>query len=339
LAATLERIAERGRDGFYAGPVAEDMVARLQGLGGVHTMDDFAAHRGDFVTPIRTSYRGFEVLECPPNGQGIVALIMLNILAGFDLAGMAPLSLERLHLELEAARLAYADRDAYLADPSQAEVPVAALLSEAHAADLRRYIRLDRRIGALPPPALPVHADTVYLTVVDEERTAVSLINSLFFNFGSGIMAAKSGVMFQNRGCGFVVAPGHPNCVAPNKRPLHTIIPGMLVKDGRAAMPFGVMGGYYQAIGHAHLLTNFIDLGLDIQESLDLPRVSTTADGRVEVESGIPIAVAEGLARLGHTLMPPDKPIGGGQAIWIDWEEGVLTGGSDPRKDGCAIGY
>ena len=232
LADTLQRIAEEGPAGFYTGPVAEDMVTRLRELGGVHTVDDFAAHAGDYVTPIRTNYRGHDVLECPPNGQGIVALIMLNILAGYDLAGMDPLSVERLHLEMEASRLAYHDRNTFVADPAFGDVPVEALLSEQHAADLRALIRMDRTLPELPVPSLPKHSDTVYLTVVDEERNAVSLICSVFHNFGSGIVSPKTGVLLQNRGCGFVVKPGHPNCVAPNKRPMHTIIPGMVVKDG-----------------------------------------------------------------------------------------------------------
>ena len=190
-----------------------------------------------------------------------------------------------------------------------------------------------------PPGKTPAHADTIYLCVVDKDRNAVSFINSLFSGYGSGIMSPKTGVMLQNRGQGFIVEPGHPNCIAPRKRPMHTIIPGMMVKDGRAVMPFGVMGGQYQAVGHAQLLTNIIDFGLDIQEAIDLPRVFANPGQDVEVESGVPEAVCEGLKALGHTLIPAEKPHGGGQAIMIDWEEGVLTGGSDPRKDGAALGY
>jgi gamma-glutamyltranspeptidase/glutathione hydrolase len=191
----------------------------------------------------------------------------------------------------------------------------------------------------VPPSPFPPHADTIYLCVVDRDHNAVSFINSLFKGFGSGLSGPESGVMLHNRGHGFVLEAGHPNCIAPGKRPLHTIIPGMLTKDSRAVMPFGVMGGHYQAMGHAHLLSNLVDFGLDLQEAIDLPRVFAPQQGPVEVESGVSRATVEGLRKLGHETTAPEKPIGGGQAIWIDWKEGVLTGASDPRKDGCAIGF
>jgi gamma-glutamyltranspeptidase/glutathione hydrolase len=186
----------------------------------------------------------------------------------------------------------------------------------------------------------PTHASTVYITVVDKDRNACSFINSLFSNFGSGLVTPRSGVSLQNRGQGFVVEPGHPNCIAPAKRPLHTIIPAMVAKDDRVVMPFGVMGGQYQAFGHMQFLTRFFDYRLDIQEAIDAPRVFPDPwSDDVQVESGIPDDVKKGLRAKGYTLVAPPKPIGGAQAIWIDWEEGVLTGGSEPRKDGCAIGY
>ncbi|MDP6786236.1 MAG: gamma-glutamyltransferase [Rhodospirillales bacterium] len=339
LAATLERIAEHGRDGFYSGPVARDIVTHLNALGGLQSMDDFGAAKGEYVAPIHTDYDGYTVHECPPNGQGIAALEMLNILAGFDLAAMDPLSAERLHLEIEAKRLAYGDRDSVIADPAQVAVPVDHLLSQEHATALRSAISLESAMATVPPSLFPAHADTIYLSVVDRDHNAVSFINSLFHGFGSGLSGPESGVLLQNRGTGFVLTPGHPNCIAPNKRPLHTIIPAMLTKNGRAVMPFGVMGGHYQAMGHAHFLTNFIDFGLDLQEAIDLPRVFAPQHGPVEVESGVPPAAVEGLHRLGHATAPPSKPIGGSQAIWIDWDRGVLTGASDPRKDGCALGF
>ena len=340
LAVTLERVAEQGRDGFYTGPVAQDIVARLRELGGHHTLEDFAATRGAFVTPLKTDYRGSTVYECPPNGQGVVALEILNILSGYDFSGMNPLSAERLHLEIEAARLAYGDRDAVVADPDRSQAPIDRMLSEEHAAELRATIVAEHAMPQAPPSVLPAHRDTVYLCVVDKDRNAVSFINSLFSAFGSGIMGRESGVVLQNRGCGFVVEPGHPNCIGPNKRPLHTIIPGMVARDGKAVMPFGVMGGQYQAIGHAHVLSNHIDFGMDIQEAIDFPRLlSAPSGGEVDIESGVPDAVADGLREKGHNVTAPAKPIGGAQAIRIDWENGVLTGGSDPRKDGCAIGY
>jgi len=339
LAATLERIAQGGRDAFYSGPVAEDMVSYLKSLGGLHELDDFAAHRGEYVTPIQTNYRGYDVYECPPNGQGIAALEMLNILAGLlpDVEG--PLSAERLHYVVEAARLGYHDRNNVVTDPEHYDVPVEVLLSSAYADKLRAQIRPDRAMAALPPSPVPEHADTVYLCVVDKDLNAVSFINSIYHGFGSGYMAPKTGIMLQNRGQSFSLDPGHANCIAPGKRPLHTIIPGMALKDGETVMPFGVMGVYYQAIGPAYLLGNLFDFGLDLQEAIDLPRLFAKPDGPVEVEVGIPAEALEGLKARGHEVAPTAKPIGGAQAIWIDRKEGVLTGGSEPRKDGCAIGY
>jgi len=340
LAETLSKIAEHGRDAFYSGAVAEDMVEKLQSLGGVHTLDDFAAVEGNYVEPIKTDFRGYEVWECPPNGQGVFALLLLNIMSGFETAGVDPLSAERLHLEIEAGRLAYQDRNAFLADPSQAEVPVEWLLSQAHADELRAHIDPERAMADLPPVTFPNHESTVYISVVDKDRNAVSFINTLFNTFGSTRLAPRSGVMLHSRGQGFVLDPAHPNCIAPGKRPLHTIIPGMLVKGGRAVMPFGVMGGQYQAFGHMHLLTKFIDFGFDIQEAMDLPRLFPIPGTReVEAESGIPAETIERLKAMGHNLVEPSKPIGGSQAVWIDWDNGTLTGGSEPRKDGCALGY
>jgi len=340
LAETLSKIAENGRDAFYTGTVAEDIVEKLQSLGGVHTLDDFAAARGDYVTPIKTDFRGYDVWECPPNGQGAFALLLLNIMAGFDTDGVDPLSVERLHQEIEAGRLAYQDRNAFLADPTQANVPVDWVLSEAHADELRAHIDPDRAMADLPPVTFPNHESTVYISVVDKDRNVCSFINTLFSAFGSTRLAASSGVMLHNRGQGFVLDPAHPNCIAPGKRPLHTIIPGMLAKNDRVVMPFGVMGGQYQAFGHMHLLSKFIDFGFDIQQAMDLPRLfPIPGTNEVEAEGTFPEATMEALRAKGHTFVAPEKPIGGSQAIWIDWENGTLTGGSEPRKDGCALGY
>jgi gamma-glutamyltranspeptidase/glutathione hydrolase len=342
LARSLETIAEGGRAGFYEGWIAADMVDYLREKGGLHTLDDFASARGDYVTPVKTDYRGYEVYECPPPGQGIVALAMLNILSGFDLAALDPLSVDRFHLEIEAARLAYNDRAAALGDPDFASIPVDDWLSAAHADAERARIHRDRRMASLPPSGLPNHEDTVYLTIVDADRNSVSFINSLFASFGSCLVAPQSGIVLHNRGTGFVLEAGHPNCIAPNKRPLHTIIPGMLVRDGRTEMPFGVMGGHYQAIGHAHVLTNVIDYGMDLQDAIDMTRVFPDVLGQSEsvmIESGLPPEIRAGLTRLGHRLAPSPNPIGGGQAIRIDWDQGVLSGASDPRKDGMAVGY
>ena len=338
LADTLRAIAESGPSGFYNGPVAEGIVDYLNGLGGLHTLDDFAEATADYVIPIKTNYRGYDIYECPPNGQGIVALIMLNILAGFDLAALDRLSSQRLHLEVEAARLAFRDRDSLIADPAAMEMPVDMLLSADYAAELRVSIDPHHAIDNLPPSPFPTHRDTVYLTVVDADRNAVSFINSIFDDFGTGLVSPRTGIVLHSRGSSFVLDPAHPNCIGPRKRPLHTIMPGMVFKDDAACMPFGVMGAHYQPYGHVHFLTNVIDFGMDVQEALDHPRVFYE-DGRVVLERGIPDSVADELAQRGHGVVRATDPLGGGQAIWIGRGTGVLTGGSDPRKDGCALGY
>lgn len=340
LARTLERIAEGGRDAFYTGEVAEEMVEHLQSLGGLHTLEDFAETQSVYVDPIKSSFRGYDVYECPPNGQGVVALLLLNILAGLRPEGANPLTSSRLHQEIEACRLSYNVRDAVLADPQKASVPVEWILTEDHAAELRAQIDMNGTLRELPPVKAPASQDTVYISIVDKDRNAISFINSIFSSFGSGILVPRSGVLLHNRGTGFTLEAGHPNCIAPRKRPLHTIIPGMLVRDGRVQMPFGVMGGHYQAMGHAHLLTKILDYDLDLQEAIDLPRVfPRPSDGLVKAESSVPATVVEELRALGHNIVKPARPIGGAQAIWIDWKHGVLVGASDPRKDGCAIGY
>ena len=338
LAATLRGIAAQGRDGFYTGAVAEDIVSYLRGLGGLHTLDDFADARGEYVTPIKTEFRGHEVHECPPNGQGVIALMILNILSRFEAKG-DPQSADRLHVEIEATRLAYAARDALLADPAKADVPVDYLLSDALADRLAGMIDLRKALADLPPFQAPLHRDTVYISVVDKDRNAVSFINSIFDSFGTGLVAPKSGVILHNRGQSFSLDPKHPNVIAEGKRPLHTIIPGMLVKDGRTIMPFGVMGGYYQAMGHASLLSKVLDFGLDLQEAIDLPRVIPVSGTRdVEAEQTLDPVTAAELNRRGFRIIPADGPIGGAQAIRIDWQNGTLQGGSEPRKDGCALG-
>ena len=343
LAATLRAVARHGARGFYEGAVAADMVETLRAHGGLHTEADFAAGRtaAEFVEPIRTAWRGFDVWQCPPNGSGLLVLMLLGILEPVPPAAGGPLSVERLHRHLEAARLVYRDRDAFLADPAQAEVPVARLTSADYLAGLRALIDPACAMTLMPAPgeaALPAHRDTVYLCVVDRDGNACSFINSLFQGFGSGILAPRSGVMLQNRGFGFRLERGHPNCIAPNKRPMHTIIPGMLTQGGRAVMPFGVMGGHFQPMGQTLFLTNMFDYGLDIQQALDLPRIFLYA-GQTEVERGIPADVAQELARMGHAITTTERPHGGGQAIWIDHARGCLVGGSDPRKDGMALGY
>jgi gamma-glutamyltranspeptidase/glutathione hydrolase len=337
LGRTLRSIARHGRAGFYQGAVAEDMVAQLRNMGGLHTLEDFAACHGEYVEPIHTSYRGYQLYQVPPNNQGLTALLMLNTLSGFDLSQLDPNGAARLHLEIEAARLAYHERDQRIADPAFAQVPVSALLSERHAEQSRRQIDLQGASRTLPHPLME-HSDTVYLCVVDNERNAVSFINSIYHEFGSGVMAPHSGVMLQNRGHSFRLNPEHPNCIAPLKRPMHTIMPAMLMHKGRPVAPLGVMGGDYQPMGQVHVLTGIIDFGLDPQEALDAARVFYD-EGKLQVEGGIPQPVRDELIRYGHELADRHEPLGGGQLIWIDWDKGTLTGGSDPRKDGCAMGY
>ncbi len=340
LARTLTRIAREGRDGFYRGSVAADIVDRLRSLGGAHTVEDFADAKGEYVEPVTTNFRGYTIHECPPNGQGIIALMILNILSFFDAKG-DPCSPDRLHLEIEATRLAYAARDAWLADPQKADVPVEEMLSKDFAAHLAGMIDFKQALTNLPDFDMPLHRDTVYISVVDSERNAVSFINSIFDSFGSGIVAPKSGVILHNRGQSFSLSQGHPNMVAPQKRPLHTIIPGMVTQAGRTEMSFGVMGGYYQAMGHAHLISKIVDFGMDMQEAIDLPRLVPVSGNKpcVEVEHTLPFETIAELRRRGFETVPAEDPIGGAQAVRIDWENGTLTGASESRKDGIALGF
>ncbi|MGR3496088.1 gamma-glutamyltransferase [Citreimonas sp.] len=337
LAQTLRRIAEHGRAGFYEGPVAEDLVSRLRELGGVHTLQDFAATKGDYVTPISAEYRGLRVHQVPPNNQGLTALVMLNLMSGHELRGLDPIGADKLHLEIEAGRLAFRERNARIADPKAAAGVVKQLLSPAFTAGLAAEIDPSRAMRTLPDPELE-RSDTVYISVVDEDRNAVSFINSTYFAFGSAVTGPESGVVLQNRGFSFRLDPAHPNCIGPGKRPLHTIMPGMATRDGRAVMPFGVMGGDYQPFGQVHVLTNMLDHGMDIQEAIDCPRVFYE-NGAVVAETGVPEATVQALREKGHTVVAATEPLGGAQAIWIDWDAGTLTGGSDPRKDGLALGY
>ncbi len=336
LAKTLRILAAEGRDAFYEGEIARMLVASLNRLGGYHTLEDFAEFRSSYVTPISTRYRGVDCVQIPPSGQGLTTLVMLNILSGFDIPRLDPVGADRFHLQIEASRLAYGVRDAYIADPAFGDVPVEELLSEGFATRLRELIDPHRAMQAEPVVPRVHHQDTVYLTVADKNGNVCSLINSLFHAFGTGKACPQTGIAFQNRGAGFRVAEGHPNCVAPRKRPLHTIIPGMAMKNGKPWLSFGVMGGAYQPVGQVHVLQNLVDYGMDVQEALDAPRGFRTA-AAFEPERGIPAGVVEELARRGHPIRPCDAPWGGGQAILVDHVRGIYSAGSDPRKDGCAL--
>jgi gamma-glutamyltranspeptidase / glutathione hydrolase len=335
LAATLKAIAARGPKAFYEEAAAE-IVATLEPRGSWLTQDDFASHRGEEVTPVSSGYRGLDVVELPPNGQGLVALVLLNILENFDLASLDPSGAERLHIALEAARLAFAVRDTHVGDPPFMRVAVSSLIDKGFARELAG--KIDPRKRVKPPHAPTPGSDTVYLTVVDRDRMAVSFINSLFSEFGSGIATEKSGIMLHNRGACFVVDPDHPNAIGPSKRPMNTIIPALSVRGGRCELAFGVMGAHFQPMGHAHLITNLIDYGMDLQAAIDQPRAFYEGETTI-VERGISAAAIEGLRQRGHQVAVRERPWGGAQAIAIDWQRGVLIGASDGRKDGCAIGY
>ena len=338
LAMTLREIAKKGSDGFYKGHIAEEMTRSLNKLGGLHTIDDFARAAGLYCNPISTTYRDHQVMECPPNGQGFIALIMLNILEGYNLAGLDPNGIERYHLEIESGRIGFAQRDSYFESNDQSIKKLNTYLHKDYADKKRQLIHNDKAMPHSVSEMLSAQADTVYLTVVDRDANAVSFINSLFRPFGSGLLCEKTGVMFHDRGSLFTINKESGNNIGPGKRPVHTILPGMLLKNNRAVMPFGVMGGQYQPFGHTHLLTNVLDYGLDVQQALDHPRLFYQ-NNKVEVEGGISEDVYKQLELLGHDVIPAPVPHGGGQAIFIDWDRGVLIGGSDPRKDGCALGY
>ncbi|UWQ19627.1 gamma-glutamyltransferase family protein [Jannaschia sp. M317] len=334
-AEVLRRIAAEGRDGFYKGEVAEDMVQCLQADGGTHTLEDFNATVCNWTDPISGTYGGTELVEHPPNGQGATAILMGNILARFDIAGLDPIGARRAHLEAEAAKLAYDARNRFLADPDH-DVS-ARMLSQATADALADLIHPKRAMAAAAPLTEAVHKDTIYITVVDRDGMAVSLIYSIFSSFGAGLASDKFGILFQNRGSGFNLTRWHPNELNPGKRPMHTIIPGMLRQNGRVTMPFGVMGGAYQPCGHIRFLSNMVDFGMDAQTAIDAPRTFAD-DGILKVERGYSDKVRAELYAMGHDVVVPDGPIGGAQSIRID-ASGYLEGASDPRKDGLALGY
>jgi gamma-glutamyltranspeptidase/glutathione hydrolase len=336
-AEVLRRIARDGRRAFYEGEVAEDMVDSLRALGGVHTLEDFAATACTYADPISGTYRDVELVEHPPNGQGATAILLANILSHFDLSKMEPFGAARAHIEAEAAKLAYDARNRFIADPDRT-TRLDHMLAPETAAKLAALIDPGRLIA--DPKALTevVHKDTIYLTVVDGDGMKVSLIYSIYSSFGSGVASSKYGILFQNRGAGFTLEPGHPNEAGGGKRPMHTIIPAILRQGGRVTMPFGVMGGGYQPHGHVRVMSNMVDYGMDPQSAIDAPR-SFFWEGNLRVERGYAPEVRQALADLGHKVVFPDGPIGGAQAIRIDHDRGVLEGASDPRKDGLALGY
>lgn len=337
MADALRALAEKGRAGFYEGAVADDMLSALQKAGGSHSLEDFARTDASWGSPIHGSYRGTDLLEHPPNGQGATAILLSNILSQFDLAALDPHGVDRVHLEMEATKLAYDARNRILADPDHT-ARLAHMTALETAAALAKLIDPMRAMPDAAPIAEAVHKDTVLICAVDGDGMAVSLIYSLFSDFGSGIASDKYGILFHNRGSGFTLEAGHPNEAAPGKRPMHTIIPAMLRNDGRITSAFGVMGGQYQATGHAHVLTNLVDYAMDPQEALDSPR-AFTEKGQLRLENRYSDNIAQALSDRGHTVVREEMPIGGGQIIQFDHRHGTLIAGSDPRKDGCALGW
>lgn len=335
-AEVLRRVAKDGVKAFYTGEVAEDMVASLNRAGGLHTLDDFANAQCDMVTPISGIYKDLELVEHPPNSHGATAILMLNILAQFDLTAMNPFGTQRAHIEAEAAKLAYDTRNRFLGDADYT-TRLDYMLDMELAKELAALIDPNKAMPAAAPLTEMVHKETIYITAVDKDGMSVSLIYSIFKDFGSGIASDKFGILFQNRGAAFTLEKGHPNELKGGKRPMHTIIPAMLRKNGKVIMPFGVMGGAYQPNGHARFVTNVLDYGMDPQAAIDAPRAFSD-DGNMLVERGYSDEVRQELSDMGHDVSIPHTAIGGAQAIMIH-ENGVLEGASDPRKDGCALGY
>ena len=345
LARTFELVASGGREAFYQSEIAEAIVKVIAEAGGCMSAEDLVSHTSTWEEPISVTYRGLRVYECPPNGQGITALIALNILEGFDLSSLTPLSTERLHLMIEAMRLAFADARWHVADPAFSIVPIDELLSKNYASKRRKLID-GKRATVDPHHGTPVNSsNTVYLSVVDRFGNACSFINSNYWGFGTGIVPKGFGFTLQNRGHNFSLDPNHPNRLEPRKRPYHTIIPAMVTREnGSLYASYGVMGGFMQPQGHVQVLSALVDQGLDPQSALDMPRFCIDVEesgGRVALEEGIPADVSSALETMGHLVhlvSGYDRSLfGRGQVILRDEGTGVLAAGSDPRADGCAM--
>ncbi len=336
-AQTLRQIARTGSDDFYRGGLAARIAEYAAQTDGVLTMSDLGSHTSTWVEPIKTLYRGYEVWEIPPNGQGLAALMALNMLEGFDLGCLGRDSVEAFHLQIEAMKLALADAHRYIADPEQVEVPTSGLLSKEYAAKRRALID---EVARAREPGEPPRGGTVYLCTADTDGMMVSYIQSNYQGFGSGIVIPGTGIALQNRGHGFRLDRNHPNALAPSKRPYHTIIPSFLTRDGQAVGPFGVMGGHMQPQGHVQMVLNTIDWGLNPQASIDAPRWQVSAGLGVAIEYGVPHHVIEGLERRGHQIKiePNVESFGRGQIIWR-LTSGALVAGSESRADGLALGF
>lgn len=346
LERSLTIIAEHGVEGFYRGELAEKITRGLRAAGGVLTVDDFASHVSDWVEPVRTTYRGYEVTELPPNTQGIAALMILNILENFDMAEIGEGTADYYHLMTEAVKLAFVDRDRWVTDPTFVDIPVDRLLSKDYARQQAARIDMHSTFPEEELESAQLGGDTVYLCAVDADGQVVSLIQSPYYEFGSAFVAPGTGILMQNRGSFFSLDPRHVNALAPGKRTFHTIIPAMLLKDGSPVMAFGTMGGEGQPQTQAALLTRMLDFGMDVQQAIEAPRWlfgrTWGQDSRtLKLEGRILDTVADTLLNRGHAvemMQNWSQTMGHAQAIWIDREQGVLHGGADPRGDGLALG-
>ncbi len=342
LARSLKTMAQEGIGALYGGEIGEAIVRCSERLGGLLAIEDLRDHSSTWVEPISTTYRDHTVFELPPNGQGLVALEMLNILEGYDIRGMAHNGPDQLHLLVEAKKAAFRDRDRHIGDPDFEELPVPRLISKAYAEEVRKRIDLQRAGPASTLMASGSHSETVYVAAVDRDGNAASFISSIFSHFGSGVVADNTGIVLQNRGRSFSLDPGHVNRLEPGKRPMHTIIPAMVFQEGEFLMSFGVMGGDMQPQGHVQFLMNLIDFKMNLQEAMDAPRVRHLHGRTMYLEDGIPRQTAAVLRKRGHEVVvrqPRVNEVGGGQAIYLWRRDGVLMGASDRRKDGCAIGF
>ena len=341
FAATLRTLATQGVDAFYTGRIAEQIVTAVQDDGGLLTLDDLANYQAEWVNPISLNYNdSYTFYEIPPNGQGLTALLALNIAKSFDIPSLGYGTADYYHALIEAMKLAFVDAQTYIADPNKVEVPISGLLSNSYAQE--RFALINMASAMEPKPGNPSpHGDTVYLTVADQHGNMVSWIQSLYMGFGSGVTAGNTGIQLQNRGANFSLEPGHLNEAAPGKRPYHTIIPGFVTRDGEAWSSFGVMGGFMQPQGHLQVGLNMVEFGMDPQTALDAPRFQWLNDKTVAIETAVGEPIRQALTKRGHQLYPANKPMhfGGGQAIVRDPNSGVLIGGSEPRNDGMAVGW
>ena len=342
LARSLEAVAEGGADAFYRGRLAQQVAAFVQQHGEWLSTEDMANHRATWEEPIYADYRGIRCWQCPPNTQGVNLLMALNLAEGFDFVEMGFQSAEAYHHLIECMRLAFADGLYHVTDPEKMRVSTDELLSKSYADDRRKLIRPDRAMESLPTGPAPSHADTVYITCVDADGNACSFINSVFSDFGTGLVVPGTGIALHNRGSSFSLDPDHPNALEPGKRPFHTLIPGMATRDDELWLCYGVMGAMQQAQGHLQVLVNMIDFGLGPQAALDAPRFSVRPGEGIAIEDLVPPAVVRDLEARGHGMIDADPRgtfFGGGQIIERDHETGVLKGGSEPRLDGCAVGW